>query len=303
MADTILDVDNISKNYRGKEGPFTAVKGVSFTLDAGEMVGIVGLSGSGKSTVLRMAGHMEEPDAGKIRDPWEEKDLYRHIQMVFQDPLEPFSPRMTIGEFLMEPLLNFHMYTREEAEREVIRMLEETDIPGALLHKLPHQVSGGQLQRIVIARALLVHPDLILFDEPTSALDVVTQERILRLIRKERDTFHFSGLFVSHDLAVVQEITDWVLVMERGHVVEELPARDLRQGLHPCTRRLIRAQLPEDGHPIPSVYERGIAFYDGKVVRLVEEEEEIRKILTRGAVEKMVALGKGHSLRVYCLVQ
>lgn len=299
--DEILQVHHISRSYMDKNHPFRAVEDVSFSLHAGEMLGIVGLSGSGKSTVLRMAGALEEPEKGNIQRPWaRDKDFYRHIQMVFQDPLEAFSPRMTIHEFLLEPLLNFHMANREEAESRIRQMMKQTDIPEELLTKLPHQVSGGQLQRIVIARALLVHPELILFDEPTSALDVVTQERILHLIRKEWETFHFAGLFVSHDLAVVQEITGRVLVMEQGHVVERLLSKDLRKGLHPCTRRLISAQLPEDGHSIPSAYEKGILYYDGNQVQLVEDDEKIRDILGKGAVEKEVALGEEHRVRAYC---
>lgn len=136
--DEILQVHHISRSYMDKNHPFRAVEDVSFSLHAGEMLGIVGLSGSGKSTVLRMAGALEEPEKGNIQRPWaRDKDFYRHIQMVFQDPLEAFSPRMTIHEFLLEPLLNFHMANREEAESRIRQMMKQTDIPEELLTNCP----------------------------------------------------------------------------------------------------------------------------------------------------------------------
>lgn len=295
----ILQIEHISKTYRNEDHPFQAARDISLTLHKGEMMGIVGLSGSGKSTVLRMAGRLEIPDEGTVLSPWKE-DFYRHGQMVFQDPLEAFSPRMTIHEFLMEPLLNFRLFSEKEGPEKIGDILKETGLPEEVLPKLPHQLSGGQLQRIVIARALLIHPELILFDEPTSALDVVTQDRILQLIRKEREKFHFAGLFVSHDLAVVQEIADTVLVMDRGRVVERLPAKDLRKGIHPATRQLIEAQLPEDGRPIPSVYEKGIAFYDGNSVKCINNEKYIKNIFDRGVREVEITIKKDHSLLAYC---
>lgn len=222
---------------------------------------------------------------------------YRHLQMVFQNPEEAFSPRMTIEDFLLEPLFNFLHMTRKEALTAIDSFLKETNTSRDLLHRYAHEVSGGQLQRIVIIRALLLHPKIILFDEPTSALDVITQNKILTLIQKERKIHHFAGLFVSHDLAVVQQITDRVMIMESGTLVEELPAGELKKGLHPCTQRLIYSQLPEDGHHICSAKRESILCSDGNDFWTIWGKEKMKEIRTHEP--EMITVDAGHTVRAY----
>ena len=153
---------------------------------------------------------------------------------------------MTIGQFMLEPLRRFGLVTDGEERSTLRMMLGRAHLPADAAERLPHQLSGGQLQRAVMVRALFVRPKLLLFDEPTSALDVVTQAALLDFIRELHSEYGFTGLFVTHDLAVVQKMTTQVLVMEHGEIVEDLPSTALKEASHPFTRRLIAAQLPHD---------------------------------------------------------
>ena len=255
MKENVLRVQDLKKTYREGTRLVEAVRGVSFDLYAGEITGIVGASGCGKSTLLQMIAGLETPSDGCIsflgqtltaaQRGWP-RDVYRHLQLIFQNPLEAFSPRMTVGQFLLEPLRRFGLVTDGEERSTLHMMLERAHLPSDTAERLPHQLSGGQLQRAVMIRALFVRPSLLLFDEPTSALDVVTQAALLDFIRELHSEYGFTGLFVTHDLAVVQKMTTRVLVMERGEIVEELPSTALKEAVHPFTRQLIAAQLPHD---------------------------------------------------------
>ena len=191
--DEILQVHHISRSYMDKNHPFRAVEDVSFSLHAGEMLGIVGLSGSGKSTVLRMAGALEEPEKGNIQRPWaRDKDFYRHIQMVFQDPYSSLSPRMKIGDILMEPARVMGEFSEAHRKERAEMLLEMVGLRKNVMDRYPHEFSGGQRQRISIARSLMTSPEILILDEPTSALDVSVQAQVLNILMDLREKLHLT---------------------------------------------------------------------------------------------------------------
>ncbi|BEU86658.1 hypothetical protein TAMA11512_01220 [Selenomonas sp. TAMA-11512] len=244
----ILTVEHAGKSFESEGRRIPVLKDVSFSVSEGEMLGIVGLSGCGKSTLLSVVAGLIEPDTGTVSLSVGEgiplsptsPELYRYVQLVVQEPSEMFSPRMTIGEFLCEPLRSLGL--RQE-DRHLEELFASVGLDADLLSARPHMLSGGQLQRVVLARAFLSAPKLILYDEPTSALDVITQAQILELIRELRKKRPSAGIFVSHDLAAVQSVVDRILVMSEGCIVEELAPSELTRAKHPATRRLLDAQL------------------------------------------------------------
>ncbi len=288
--ETLLTLHDISKTFAAKEGPFRALRNISLTLHKGEMLGIAGKSGCGKSTLLQILAGMEKPDKGGLH--WEEEikgPFYRFVQMVFQNPSDAFSPRMTAGEFLQEPVRNFHLCPKREEMKLLEEALRLTDLPSHVLGALPHRLSGGQLQRIVIARALLVRPKLILFDEPTSALDVITQKNILALIRKLHENLHFTGVFVSHDLAAVQAVTTRMIIMENGQIVERLRSEDLKKAIHPASRRLLEAQIQGREEIIPEPEGEILLYENGTFSTCSESSAE-------GLKEKDISLSPDHQV-------
>ena len=229
--DTILKVENLSKVYirRGKEDLF-AVDHVSFEMGDGECLGIIGESGSGKSTVAKMITRLEDVTEGKILLEGEEitslrgkklRDMYRKVQMVFQTPAESFDPRCTLGDGIGESLRNIGM-GKEEVKKTVSELLCMCGLSPQFSDRYPHQVSGGQCQRAAIARALAVKPKLLICDHPTSALDVTIQKEIIELLEELRRTSEepLSILFISHDIALVQHFCDRVLILYKGKIVE-----------------------------------------------------------------------------------
>ena len=229
--DTILKVENLSKVYirRGKEDLF-AVDHVSFEMGDGECLGIIGESGSGKSTVAKMITRLEDVTEGKILLEGEEitslrgkklRDMYRKVQMVFQTPAESFDPRCTLGDGIGESLRNIGM-GKEEVKKTVSELLCMCGLSPQFSDRYPHQVSGGQCQRAAIARALAVKPKLLICDEATSALDVTIQKEIIELLEELRRTSEepLSILFISHDIALVQHFCDRVLILYKGKIVE-----------------------------------------------------------------------------------
>ena len=252
MAEALLELKELSKTFpMGRKGALHAVRGVNLTLHAGESLGIVGESGCGKSTVARMVAQLTDVTEGHIlfdgRDVTNlprprRRELWRDVQMVFQDPYSVFSPRMTVGSFLTEGLVHFGIQSRAEARAALPALLNRVELPAELADRLPHQLSGGQQQRAVIARALSVAPKLLILDEATSALDVSVQRQILELLMRLKDELHLTMLFIGHDLAVVRSVTDRIAVMYAGRVVEELPGAALTEtAAHPYTRRLLGA--------------------------------------------------------------
>jgi oligopeptide/dipeptide ABC transporter ATP-binding protein len=250
MAETLLALKGLTKTFPvGKHDHLRAVRSVDLTLHCGESLGIVGESGCGKSTIARMVAQLTEVTDGQIlfegRDVTrlsrsQRRELWRNVQMVFQDPYSVFSPRMTVGDFLTEGLVHFGIASRSRAREMLPELLGRVELPAELAERLPHQLSGGQQQRVVIARALSIQPKLLILDEATSALDVSVQRQILRLLMRLKDEMDLTMLFIGHDLAVVRSVTDRIAVMYAGQLVEELPGEGLRkQASHPYTRRLL----------------------------------------------------------------
>ncbi|HLU97703.1 MAG TPA: ABC transporter ATP-binding protein [Thermobifida alba] len=253
----LLSVRDVRQRFRIRGGlfggstDFYAVDGVSFDLYRGETLGVVGESGSGKSTLSRMVMRLLEPTEGSIvfqgRDithlpERKMRPLRRDIQMVFQNPYSSLNPRMTVGESIGTPL-------RVQGERDgklirsrVQELLERVGLEPSHYNRFPHAFSGGQRQRIAIARALILRPKLVICDEPVSALDVSTQDQVLRLLAELQEDFDLTLIFVAHDLAVVRQISDRVLVMRKGKVVETGDSDEVYENpQHPYTRQLLAA--------------------------------------------------------------
>ncbi|MCD9149157.1 ABC transporter ATP-binding protein [Pseudophaeobacter flagellatus] len=271
-TDLILEMNNVSKTYsmragKGWKAPslIYACRGIDLHLPRGKTLAIVGESGSGKTTAARIALGAEPPDQGgqvlfratKGADPIEVHQMdrtartafQREAQMVFQDPYSSLSPRMRIFDTMVEPLEIHRIGSRAEQRDKAAEMLQMVGLERDMLQRYPHAFSGGQRQRLSIARALMLDPSLLVCDEPTSALDVSVQEQILRLLEKIRDQKQLSYLFISHDLAVVARIADEVAVMRRGLVVEQASPETLFYNpQHPYTKALIAAQPEPDIH-------------------------------------------------------
>lgn len=237
-----------------------AVDGVNLDLMAGRTLGVVGESGCGKSTLARALTGLQPVTAGGIEfdgrdvtrmgnDGW--RRLRRDVQMVFQDPLASLNPRMTVGEIVAEPLRHlFPELGRDQRWRQVTTILDKVGLSGRMLNRYPHEFSGGQCQRIGIARALVVEPRVLVCDEPVSALDVSIQAQILDLLASLQAEFNLAILFIAHDLAVVRRICDRVMVMYLGRVMETAAAERLfARPAHPYTRALLSAvPRPDPDH-------------------------------------------------------
>lgn len=257
-GDTILRVRNLRVTFPVHSGWFSpkrqlrAVDGIGFDLAAGETLGIVGESGSGKSTLARAILQLIEPTSGEVN--WQGHELTsvgqeqlrsfrRDAQIVFQDPLASLNPSMTIGDSIAEPLKVFEPgLNRQERTRRVAAMMERVGLPYTLINRYPHELSGGQNQRVGIARAMINSPRLLICDEAVSALDVSIQAQILDLLKDLQQEFGLSLIFISHDLSVVWEVSSRILVMYLGSVVELASRDDLfARPQHPYTRQLVSA--------------------------------------------------------------
>ena len=257
MAD-VLRVENLKKLFPVRRGVLQrvaghvrAVDGVSFSIAAGETLCLVGESGCGKSTVGKTILRLQEPTAGQIwlgdtevtrLDEEQMRVHRRQVQMVFQDPYSSLNPRMRAGEIIAEPLENFGIAQGEEKDRQVLALLEKVGLRKDAAQRFPFEFSGGQRQRLGIARALALNPRLIVADEPVSALDVSVQAQVLNLLMDLQEEFGLSYLFVSHDLAVVEHIGHRIAVMYLGRIVELAPRDQIfAQPQHPYTEALMAA--------------------------------------------------------------
>jgi oligopeptide/dipeptide ABC transporter ATP-binding protein len=257
-AGPLLAVENLKKHFPIHKGVFSrvsgqvyAVDGVSFHIERGETLGLVGESGCGKSTIGRTLLKLIEPTAGKIvirgrditdLDPAQMLPYRRQMQMIYQDPYASLNPRMSAGEIVGEPLVIHRVDGPKERRERVATLFERVGLRPELMHAFPHEFSGGQRQRIGIARALALNPELIVGDEPVSALDVSIQAQIINLLMDLQDEFKLSYLFVAHDLAVVEHISDRVAVMYLGRIVEMTDKATLfEMPLHPYTEALLSA--------------------------------------------------------------
>jgi oligopeptide/dipeptide ABC transporter ATP-binding protein len=248
----LLQATSVSKQFPVRGGQvLRAVDDVTLEVEAGKTLGLVGESGCGKSTLARCLLRLLEPTAGEIvmngtvinrlRGP-RLKAFRRDAQMVFQDPLGSLNPRRTVGEIVTEPLRVHRIGSRTEREQQVRSLLERVGLGPDHYWRYPHELSGGQGQRVGIARALALRPSLIVLDEPVSALDVSIQAQILNLLAELQEAYRLTYVFISHNLSVVRFVADRVLVMYLGKVVESAPAEDLyRRPIHPYTEALIGA--------------------------------------------------------------
>ncbi|MFT4011813.1 MAG: ATP-binding cassette domain-containing protein [Paracoccus sp. (in: a-proteobacteria)] len=261
----LLDVRNIAKDFGstsifGKRAVgFQAVADVSFGLEQGRTLGVIGESGAGKSTVGRMIARLIEPSAGQIifRDRnllalsrADMRAMRAHLQMIFQDPYSSFDPLMTVGASIAEPLLIHKGQRRSEAWPRVIELLERVGMGEEHANRYPRELSGGQLQRAAIARALTTTPALIICDEPVAALDVLVRAQVLELMRDIQKDFGVSYLFITHDLSLLKVVAHDVCVMQRGRVVELADVDSiLNRPREDYTRSLLRAipRLPARG--------------------------------------------------------
>ena len=255
----LVRVENVSKHFPVRLGAtLKAVDGVSFEIRSGECLGLVGESGCGKSTLGRLIARLIPVTSGRIVFDGTDltrlrgrqlRRLRRHFQMIFQDPFASLDPRMTVGDIIAEPLANFGLGRGRERERRVQELLEVVGLSPSFVSRYPHEFSGGQRQRIGIARALALHPRLIVCDEPVSALDVSIQSQIINLLEDLRHRFRLTYLFIAHDLALVRHISDRVLVMYLGKIVEVADSRQIYDlPRHPYTRALLSAVPIPDPH-------------------------------------------------------
>lgn len=253
----ILDVKDLKKSFFSRKGlfgkdEFQAVKGVSFQLAKGKTLGLVGESGSGKTTIGLLLMRLQEATGGQAL--FEGKDILsmsekefnqyqRKIQIIFQNPYASLNPRFTVGQILMEPML-VHNIGKDDAERErmAFDLLERVSLPAQAFYRYPHEFSGGQRQRIAIARCLTLKPEILICDESVSALDVSVQAQVLNLLQDLQDEFGLSYIFISHDLSVVKYISDQIMVMNHGDIVEIANSDVLYQSpQHEYTKRLLNA--------------------------------------------------------------
>ena len=255
----ILETRDLKKYFKTSKGLLHAVDGVSFRLEEGKTLGVVGESGCGKSTLGRVLLGLLDATAGQIFFQGkeitsvnkEERFLLRkEMQMIFQDPFSSLNPRMTVADIIAEPLQIYKIYdNKAELDRRVMEVMDTVGLSRRLAYSYPHELDGGRRQRIGVGRALALQPKFIVCDEPVSALDVSIQAQILNLMQDLQEKDGLTYLFITHDLSVVKHISDHIMVMYLGCTVEKCPSRELfHRQLHPYTRGLLAAI------PIPKIH-------------------------------------------------
>jgi peptide/nickel transport system ATP-binding protein len=255
---TLLEVKELKKYFKTNSGMLHAVDGINFSLDEGKTLGVVGESGCGKSTLGRTILHLLDPTDGQIF--FEDKDitnpgkrelrkLREEMQIIFQDPYSSLDPRKSVSEIIMEPLKIQGNLSREKMREEVHTLMETVGLAARFENTYPHELDGGRRQRIGIARALSLKPKFIVCDEPVSALDVSIQAQIINLMLDLQEQRGLAYMFVTHDLSVVKYISDDIMVMYLGQMVEKAPADELfRSTKHPYTKALLSAIPAPDIH-------------------------------------------------------
>jgi len=264
----LLETKDLTKIYTVNRGLFkgaqslTAVNGINLSVPQGSVLGLVGESGCGKSTVAKMILRLEAPTSGQIHFDGEDvtdiqrKEMARRVQPVFQDPYASLNPRKSIDAIVSLPLRVHQISDRQKREAKLDEIMEIVGLPPRLRQSYPNQLSGGQRQRVAVARALIMRPEMVICDEPTSALDVSVQSQILNLLMDLQRQFGLTYLFISHDLAVVEHIATQVAVMYLGRIVEQAKTEDLfRQPRHPYTQALLKSVLtPEPRRGLPQTH-------------------------------------------------
>ena len=261
MSEPLLRVDHLKKYFKSAKGTVHAVDDVSFTIEKGKTLGVVGESGCGKSTLGRTIIRLQEPTEGTVlfegknisalnqKELWKQR---REMQMIFQDPYSSLNPRMTISQTIEEPLKLYGLCAdKESRQKRVAELMDTVGLARRLYNTYPHELDGGRRQRIGIARALALQPKFIVCDEPVSALDVSIQAQILNLMQDLQKELNLTYMFITHDLSVVHHISDDIMVMYLGQVIEKAPAEVLfANPVHPYTQALLSAI------PVPSLHNR-----------------------------------------------
>ena len=285
MSDVILEVRNLKKYFPTKKGQLHAVDDISFTLERGKTLGVVGESGCGKSTTGRAILRLQDPTSGQVLfqgkditkfSTHEMRNLRTEMQMIFQDPFASLNPRKSVSEIIAAPLrLHKLCKNKQELERRVISLMETVGLSQRLMTTYPHELDGGRRQRIGIARALAIEPEFIVCDEPISALDVSIQAQVINLLHDLQERMGLTYLFIAHDLNIVKYISDRIAVMYLGSVVELATSDELyAHTLHPYSKALLSAvpipdpkleaqkkrQIIEGDVPSPINKPRGCAF-------------------------------------------
>ncbi len=282
MAENILEVNHLKKYFKTNRGTLHAVDDITFTIEKGKTLGIVGESGCGKSTTGRCVMRLIEPTSGEIL--FDGVDLMKlsrseirkrrsDIQIIFQDPFSSLDPRCTVMQSIAEGVKVTGKYkTAQEVESRVAELMETVGLAERLINAYPHELDGGRRQRIGIARALAVEPKLIICDEPVSALDVSIQAQILNLLKDLQEKLGLTYVFITHDLAVVNHISDDIMVMYLGQAIEKAPSEELfRNPIHPYTKALLSAI------PIPKVGgQRQRVLLKGEISSPIDPEDECR---------------------------
>ena len=261
MSKVLLEVEGLKKYFPTKKGILHAVDDVSFTIEEGKTLGVVGESGCGKSTTGRAILRLLEPTAGRVTfdgvdvaglNAEELRKMRTKMQIIFQDPFSSLNPRMTVSQAIEEPIRLHGIITdKKEREERVMELMETVGLAPRLYHAYPHELDGGRRQRIGIARALAVNPKFIVCDEPVSALYVSIQAQILNLMEDLQDNLGLTYMFITHDLSVVHHFSDDIAVMYLGKLIEKAPADELfANPTHPYTEALLSAI------PIPSLHNR-----------------------------------------------
>ncbi|MGA0769039.1 MAG: oligopeptide/dipeptide ABC transporter ATP-binding protein [bacterium] len=305
----LLQVQQLSHSFPEKRGLLQqavssslVLQDINLVIQPQEIVGLVGESGCGKSTLARLLLRIYEPTSGQIqfagRDihKYKAREYYGRVQMIFQDPFSSLNPKLKIG-FLLREMWNLHQ-SEPATTAKLNKLLDEVGLPANALDKYAHEFSGGQRQRIAIARALAADPEMLVADEPVSALDVSIQAQILNLLQQLRKERNLTLLFISHDLAVVDQLCDRILVLYRGRLMEELPKQQLDQAQHPYTRLLLDS-LPsyakrETGLPIAPVEAEDASIQGCPFVHRCSESQSV----CSQRMPQWSSLSQGH--RVAC---
>ena len=258
----ILKVEHLKKYFPVPNGMLHAVDDISFTIEQGKTLGVVGESGCGKSTMGRAILRLHEPTSGKVYFDQKDilsfndkqmKDMRRDMQIIFQDPFASLNPRMTVSEAIAAPLLVQKIYDHKDKDgiqKRVREIMNMVGLASRLINTYPHELDGGRRQRIGIARALALEPKFIVCDEPVSALDVSIQAQILNLMQDLQDEFHLTYMFITHNMSVVKHISNNIMIMYLGNMVEFASAEEIfKNRLHPYTKALLAAV------PIPAIIE------------------------------------------------
>ena len=258
MAAPLLEVKGLMKYFDTKGGPLHAVDDVSFVLEKGKTLGVVGESGCGKSTLGRTCIHLLESTGGQIFFKGEDitkvdkkklRELRENMQIIFQDPFSSLNPRYSTVQTLEEPLKLSGKYSKAEIDEKVEEVMATVGLAPRLAQSYPHELDGGRRQRIGIGRALALEPEFIVCDEPVSALDVSIQAQVLNLMMDLQDERQLTYIFITHDLSVVRHISDDILVMYMGNMVEKCPAKRIFENpIHPYTKALLSAVPSTDIH-------------------------------------------------------